>query len=367
MKPSIRIRICNECRNFLLFSDPCHSRMCRNCTVQCGSHRSISWKSLFDGFRVKPSESNAPKISQSAKEQAKIRTEEAVRRFREAKDRGSDSVISAHVPPQSRLQVAKSPRDRLLELLNERKVHRKNPSELPSSDFIFEPIKSGKLTSTERTSSSSNTVAYDRPAFIYPLRSRQQQAINKFLQIAERKRLKREKYPWEEQSVPFDPEKAAEDDMRDLVTQVGTLDSHVLEAARASSILRTSRFYRQLREHHDSFRGKIGLVSDEELSAADRRLYNSLMPRFQMEAQDKPSLQTLWATLQLLTTSTRTGNKIVTPLLKSTLAREGFDPSRGWDLIESPHSTVTHDNFGRIRAPRLMQISRDSATYFNLY
>jgi hypothetical protein len=211
----------------------------------------------------------------------------------------------------------------------------------------------------------------DSSLFSKPLRDEQKAALKGYLNMASSqqkpKRQEREKYPWEEEPLPPLPwergrqninhvrplvdsreaELAAEKEMRNLTPRIPRVE--VPEGPP------TGKLYKTLRLHHDIVQKARTTGNEELVSKANQELERQLLSSTQSLGKED---RDLIAFRNLLKPSAK--ETLPPPLVTYLLAREGFDPTKGYHVVDKLSENVTgKDKFGRLTASLLDEMTWD--------
>src|SRR5271170_7939736 len=369
MRVRLRISICSDCGTLLLRQATSPVNIPRTRLGQFESQRSIAWKSLF-GLVDSPSKPKATgKPPPPPDQDSRKRAEATVRRLREAREaRKAIDLSPPDVLPQQEPTPPAPPTPPNIRL------HPPATAPVSPPSRTFTPEKpDGRQAKLKQVLSNYNEPLPHRDSgsflFSKPLLDEQKAALKGYLNMAspqKPKRQEREKYPWEEEPLPplpwekgrqninhvrelVDPretELAKEKELRKRIPRISPVE--VPEAPP------TGKLYKTLRLHHDIVQ-KARIRGNEELvSKANQELERQLVLSTQSLGKGERSLI---AFRNLLKPSAK---QTLSPLVTYLLAREGFDPTKGYHLVDKlPENTAGKDQFGRLTGSLLDEITWD--------
>jgi hypothetical protein len=367
MRVRLRISICSDCGTLLLRPAPYPINIPRPRLSQFESRRSIAWKSLFGliGSSSKPKTTGKPPPPPD--HESRKRAEATVRRLREAREARKPIDVSPpdNLPQQESTPPAPSAAPN---------IRTDPPPTAPASppSRTFTPEKpDGRQAKLKQVLSNYNEPLppQESDSFLFskPLRDEQKAALKGYLNMAsplKPKRQQREKYPWEEEPLPplpWENERKNINHVRELV------DSRETELAKEKELRKriprvsqaevpdgppTGKLYKTLRLHHDIVQKARIRGNAELVSKANQELERQLVLSTQSLGKGEKDLI---AFRNLLKPSAK---ETLPPLITYLLAREGFDPTKGYHLVDKlPENASAKDKFGRLTGSLLDEMT----------
>jgi len=186
------------------------------------------------------------------------------------------------------------------------------------------------------------------------------------------KRQEREKYPWEEEPLPPLPWEKGRQNVNHVRPLVDPREAELATEKelrkRISRIPRvevpegppTGKLYKTLRLHHDIVQKARTTGNEELVSKANQELERQLLLSNQSLGKED---RDLIAFRNLLEPSVK---EKLPPLITYLLAREGFDPTKGYHLVDKLSDNVTgKDKFGRLTGSLLDEKTWDCTNHQN--
>ena len=367
MRVRLRISICSDCGELLLRSTPSAVNIRRPHARQFETRRSIAWKSLFGLVDSSSNSKTTGKPPSTTQEDLRKHVEANVRRLREARE----ARKPVNVSPQDIASQVDPIRTAPLPPPN---VGDKLPATMTASTpgRTFTPEKPDRRrTKLKQVLSNYNEAlppqGSDSFLFSTPLRGEQKAALQGYLKLTaprKPKREEREKYPWEEEPLPplpWDKDPHHVNHVRPLV------DPREADLARAKELRKrlprlsqvdvpegppSGRLYKTLRLHHDIVQKAQKAGNEELVVKANQELERQLVASTQSVGKGE---RDLIAFRNLLKPSLK---EALPPLIIFLLALEGFDPTKGYRLVNKlPENGNTKDEFGRITGSLLDEMT----------
>lgn len=368
MRVRLQISICSDCGTLLLRPAPSPVNVRQSRFGQFESRRSIAWKSLF-GLVTSPSKPKAAGESPPPPdEESRKRAEAAVRRLREAKEARRPIDLSPQAIPPTQGPNAPTPsppRD------IPQTIPSKGPSSLSGQGFTPEKPDNRRPKLKQVLSNYNQPLPSQQPSsflFSKPLRAEQNAALKGYLNMASPQKPKRqaarEKYPWEEEPLPplpWEKQRTQVNHVRELV------DPREAELAKAKEVRKrvqrvsrvevpdappTGKLYKTLRLHHDIVQKARTTGNEELVVKANQELERQLVSSTQALAKGE---RDIIAFRNLLKSSTKEG---LPPLIMFLLAREGFNPTKGYHVVDKlPESDIAKDQYSRLTGSLLDEMT----------
>ena len=308
--------------------------------------------------------------------ESRKRAEATVRRLREAKEARKPIDVS---PPDSLPQQESIPHAPP----TSPNIRKDSPAAAPVSppSRTFTPEKpDGRRVKLKQALSNYNEPLPPRDSdsslFSNPLREEQKAALKGYLNMASSpqkpKRQEREKYPWEEEPLPPLPWEKGRQNINHVRPLVDPREAELAtEKELRKQIPRipraevpegppTGKLYKTLRLHHDIVQKARTTGNEELVSKANQELERQLVLSTQSLGKED---RDLIAFRNLLKPSAK---ETLPPLITYLLAREGFDPTKGYHLVDKLSENVTgKDKLGRLTGSLLDEMTWDCTNPHN--